>query len=422
MPASARPSRRQRPDFNPEAPLPVTLADIQRAHALIADQIDDTPCRRSRTLSAIAGCEVWLKFENFQFTASFKERGALNKLLSLTEAQRKHGVIAVSAGNHAQGVAYHAQRLGIPATIVMPLGTPFTKVQHTQNFGATVIIEGNVLSDAFAFAERLRTERNLTFIHPFDDPRIIAGQGTIALEMLEAVPNIDAMILPIGGGGLISGMAIGARAVKPDIEIFGVQTARYPSMHRAIYNQSGVCGGATVAEGIAVQTAADTTRNIIDQLVDDILLVDEPEIEHAIALLLEVEKVVVEGAGAVGLAALLKHRDLFAGRKVGLVLTAGNIDTRMLGSIILRELSRSGRISVFHIELTDRPGSLALIAKVIGDAGGNIIEVLHNRLSTDVSVKDVAIDITVETRDAQHRDMVASEIAVAGFPYKIIVE
>ena len=379
-----------------------------------------TPMRQSRTLSRIAGCDVWLKFENLQFTASYKERGALNKLLSLSAEQRAGGVIAMSAGNHAQGVAYHASRLGIPATIVMPRGTPFNKVQHTKDHGARVLIEGDMLTESQQFAQALCAEENLTFVHPYDDPYIIAGQGTVALEMLHKAPDLDTLILPIGGGGLISGMSTAAKAIKPDIEIFGVQTALYPSMYRAIRGETGTSGGATVAEGIAVQTAAGRTQAIIAALTEDILLVDEAEIEHAVALLLEVEKTVVEGAGAVGLAALLENRERFAGKRVGLVLTGGNIDSRLLASVILRELSRGGRISVFHVELTDRPGSLATIASVIGEAGGNIIEVLHNRLSTAISAKNVAVDITVETRDAHHRDLVGETIGAAGFLYKII--
>ncbi|MDB5395386.1 MAG: threonine ammonia-lyase [Rhodospirillales bacterium] len=379
-----------------------------------------TPLRHSRTLSQIAGCDVWLKFENLQFTASFKERGALNKLLSLTGDERSKGVIAMSAGNHAQGVAYHAERLGIPATIVMPAGTPFTKIQHTRDFGARVIVDGDMLADAQRFAERLCDEEGLTFVHPYDDPKIIAGQGTIGLEMLDDVPELDTLILPIGGGGLISGIATAAKAIKPDIEIFGVQTALYPSMYHALRGEIGTSGGATVAEGIAVQNIAARTRSIIGTLISDVLLVDEAAIEHAVALLLEVEKTVVEGAGAVGLAALLQNRDRFRERKVGLVLTAGNIDPRLLASVILRELSRGGRISIFHVELTDRPGSLAKIATVIGEAGGNIIEVLHNRLSTAISAKNVAVDITVETRDSNHRELVGEKIGEAGFLYTII--
>ncbi len=398
----------------------VTLKDIEQAAAAISGQVMRTPMRRSRTLSTIAGCEVWLKFENLQFTASFKERGALNKLLSLTEAERAGGVIAMSAGNHAQGVAYHAARLGIPATIVMPKGTPFTKIQHTQDHGARVLIEGDVLAESAAFAEALCIQEKLTFVPPYDDAKVIAGQGTVAIEMLDKAPELDTLIIPVGGGGLISGMATAAKAIKPDIEIYGVQTALYPSMYRAIRGETGRCGGATVAEGIAVATAAERTRAIIADLVEDIMLVDEAALEHAVALLLEVEKTVVEGAAAAGLAALLDNRDRFQGRKVGLVLTAGNIDSRLLASVILRELSRGGRISVFHVELTDRPGSLARIATVIGEAGGNIIEVLHNRLSSAISAKNVAVDITVETRDAVHRDLVGAQIGEAGFLYEII--
>ncbi|HEX4507195.1 MAG TPA: threonine ammonia-lyase [Alphaproteobacteria bacterium] len=425
MPANARPKSQPKPEAAPGANTtitlpPVTLGDIRNAADAIAGQVMRTPMRQSRTLSAIAGCEVWLKFENLQFTASFKERGALNKLLSLTEAERAAGVIAMSAGNHAQGVAYHAARLGIPATIVMPKGTPFNKIQHTQDHGARVLIEGEVLSEAAAFAEKICREEGLTFVPPYDDARIIAGQGTVALEMLEKAPDLDTMIIPIGGGGLISGMAIAAKAINPKIEIHGVQTALYPSMYRAIKGETGISGGATVAEGIAVQHVAERTRAIIAALVTDMVLVDEAALEHAVALLLEVEKTVVEGAAAAGLAALMGNRERFAGRKVGLVLTAGNIDSRLLASVILRELSRGGRISVFHVELTDRPGSLAKVSSIIGDAGGNIIEVMHNRLSTAISAKNAVVDIMIETRDGLHRDSIAEKIAAAGFPFRIV--
>jgi threonine dehydratase len=326
----------------------------------------------------------------------------------------------MSAGNHAQGVAYHAHRLGIPATIVMPKGTPFTKIQHTQDHGARVLVEGETLAEAQAFAERLRDAQKLTFVHPYDDPMIIAGQGTIGLEMLADAPELDTMIIPIGGGGLISGIATAAKAKKPDIGIFGVQTALYPSMYRAIRGETGPSGGATVAEGIAVQNVADSTKAIIAKLVDEIFLVDESSIEQAVALLLEVEKTVVEGAGAAGLAALLQNRGRFSGHKVGLVLTAGNIDSRLLASVILRELTRAGRISIFHVEITDRPGSLAKIASVIGEAGGDIIEVIHNRLSAAISAKKAVVDITVETRDSHHRDEVGRKIGEAGFAYRIV--
>jgi threonine dehydratase len=393
---------------------------VERAAAAIHGQVVQTPIRHSRTLSGICGCDVWLKFENLQFTASFKERGALNKLLSLTDAERAGGVIAMSAGNHAQGVAYHAERLGIPATIVMPKGTPFTKIQHTQDHGARVLVEGETLAEAASFAQQLRDDENLTFVHPYDDPMVIAGQGTIALEMLDDAPDLDTLIVPIGGGGLMGGIATAAKARKPDIQIFGVQTALYPSMYRALRGETGPSGGATVAEGIAVQNVAESTKAIIGKLVDEIFLVNEAAIEHAVALLLDVEKTVAEGAGAAGLAALLQNRERFAGRKVGLVLTAGNIDARLLASVILRELSRAGRISVFHVELTDRPGSLAKITAVIGEAGGDIIEVIHNRLSAAISAKNTIVDITVETRDAHHRDLVGKQIGEAGFTYRII--
>src|SRR6201996_2815740 len=297
--------------------LPIKPADITRAAATIAGSVIGTACNESRTLSEICGCRIWLKFENLQFTSSFKERGALNCLSALSAEQRQQGVVAMSAGNHAQGVAYHAQRLGIPATIVMPVGTPFTKVQHTEDFGARVLIQGESLEESHRLAEELGAEEGLTFVPPYDDDKVIAGQGTVALEMLDKAPELDALIIPIGGGGLISGMAVGAKAIKPDIEIYGVQTELYPSMYRAIRNETGHCGGATVAEGIAVATAAERTRAIVADLVADIMLVDEAALEHAVALLLEVEKTVVEGAAAAGLAALLANRDSFQGRKVG---------------------------------------------------------------------------------------------------------
>ncbi len=416
---------RRRPEVSgPDSPSgfqpAIGLTDIVAAGAAIAGQVTRTPCRHSRTLSEIAGCEVWVKFENLQFTGAFKERGALNKLLSLTLDERERGVIAMSAGNHAQGVAYHATRLGIPATIVMPEGTPFTKIRQTRNFGAQVLVKGENLIEAQAFAEKLRADEALTLIHPYDDPLVVAGQGTIAIEMLEDVPELDTLIVPVGGGGLIAGMAIAAQSLKPGMDIVGVQTALYPSMYRAIRGETGSSGGTTVAEGVAVQTVAERPKAVIAERVSEILQADEAAIEHAIALFLEVEKTVAEGAGAIGLAALLGHPERFQARKVGLVLSAGNIDSRLLASVILRELSRAGRISIFHVELIDRPGSLAKIATVIGEAGGNIIEVLHNRMSTEMSAKDVAIDITVETRDAIHREQLGQKIAEAGFLYRIV--
>jgi threonine dehydratase len=336
-------------------PAPVTLDDIRAAAAAILGAVERTPTHYSRTLSQIAGCNIHLKFENLQFTASFKERGALNKLLSLTAEQKKRGVVAMSAGNHAQGVAYHAGRLGIPATIVMPEGTPFTKVKHTKDFGARVVLDGPTLSQSFARALAIAKEEGLTLVHPFDDPKIIAGQGTIALELLADVPGVDVLVVPIGGGGLISGIATAAKALKPDIDIYGVQAALYPSMYGAKKSETVVCAGQTIAEGIAVKEPGGLTRRIVDALVKDILLVREEEIERAIAALLEIEKTVVEGAGAAAYAAVAAHPEIFQGKTVGLVLSGGNIDMRLLSNVILRELSREGRILSLVVEIEDRP-------------------------------------------------------------------
>ena len=398
--------------------LPVTIADIRAAQAAISDALVRTPTRHSRTLSGIAGCEVWLKFENRQFTASFKERGALNKLLSLNEAERKRGVVAMSAGNHAQGVAYHAGRLGVPATIVMPQGTPFNKIKHTRDFGALVLIEGNDLAAATAAARKIADAQGLTFIHPYDDARVIAGQGTLALEMLEDVPGLEALIVPVGGGGLISGVAVAAKAVKPDIEIYGVQTELYPAMRDAMQGRAPPHTPAvqTVAEGIAVKQPGTLTTQIVKALVRDILLVGEAEIEHALALTLEIEKTVVEGAAAAGLAAILFHRDLFAGRKVGIVMSGGNIDMRLLSNMILRELTREGRILTLHVAIEDRPGALARIAALVGDAGGNILEVSHNRMMTGISAKSATLSMVIEARDAEHGAEIRAAVEKGGFP------
>src|SRR5215510_5404115 len=321
---------------------PVSLADIEAAAKAIAGAVEYTPARASDTLSALAGADIFLKFENLQFTASFKERGALNKLLSLDEATRKRGVIAVSAGNHAQGVAYHAGRLKIPATIVMPEGTPFTKVKHTRDFGARVIIEGGSLSEAFARARALAAAENLVFIHPYDDPLVIAGQGTVALEFLHQVPALDVLVVPVGGGGLISGMAIAAKTLNPRIEIFGVEAKLYPSMYNIVKNEQIACGGQTIAEGIAVKDTGSIARQVVGGLVEDVLLARESEIEAAVVKLLEIEKTLAEGAGAAALAAVLANPKLFAGRNVGIVISGGNIDMRLLSNVILRELAREG--------------------------------------------------------------------------------
>jgi len=363
----------------------VTFDDILAARDRLAGQIVHTPCRHSRTLSEITGAEVWVKFENLQFTAAFKERGALNKLLLLSESEKKRGVIAASAGNHAQALAYHATRLGVPVVIVMPRGTPMVKVEHTRAFGAEVVIEGDTFDDANAHAVEIRDRRDLVFVHAFNDPDVIAGQGTAALEMLEDAPEIDTLPIPIGGGGLISGMAT-------------------------------AIGGQTIAEGIAVKQVGEITYAIARPLIEDVFLIDEPYFERAIALYCNVEKTVAEGAGAASLAALLARPDVFRGRKCGLILCGGNIDTRLLASVLTRELVRERRIASIRIIGDDRPGLLADVSNVIGAAGGNIIEVAHNRLALDVPAKGAEFDIMIETRDAQHTQEIIDRLREHGYP------
>jgi threonine dehydratase len=395
--------------------LPVKLADIESAAAAIAGAVEVTPARHSRIFSSLAGAEIFFKFENLQFTASFKERGALNKLLSLDDDGCKRGVAAMSAGNHAQGVAYHAGRLKIPATIVMPEGTPFTKIKHTRDFGARVLIEGGSLSQAFARAQTLATAENLVFIHPYDDPLVIAGQGTVATEFLHQVPALDVLVVPVGGGGLISGMAIAAKALNPHIQIFGVETKVYPSMFNVMKGENIVCGGQTIAEGIAVKDTGNIARQVVGALVEDVLLAGEPEIEAAVVKLLEIEKAVAEGAGATALAAVLANPKLFAGRNVGIVISGGNVDMRLLSNVILRELAREGRIMSLIVSIEDRPGVLARVASLIGDAGGNILEVSHNRLMTGASAKSADLGLVIEARDDTHADEIKVRIEQAGY-------
>jgi threonine dehydratase len=388
--------------------LPVTLADVQQAAARIAGAVVHTPCLRSETLSHLAKADVWLKFENLQFTASFKERGALNTLLQLTAEERRRGVIAMSAGNHAQGVAYHAGRLGIPATIVMPAFTPNMKVTHTKGHGAKVVLHGNTLAEAAAEAHRLADAQKLVFVHPYDDPRIIAGQGTIALEMLQDAPELDTLVAPVGGGGMIAGCAVAARGLKPDLKVIGVETAGYSAMRQQLAGEPVTAGGDTIAEGIAVRDIGELPLRLCRALLEKVVSVDEVAIERAIALLLEVEKTVVEGAGAAGLAALLACPELFRGRKVGLALSGGNIDTRLLASVLLRGLVRDGRIVRLRLMIGDAPGQLARVATVIGKSGGNIVEVQHQRLF-GVVAKATELDVTVETRDRAHvRELIAA--------------
>lgn len=394
----------------------VTLADIEAAAQRIAGNVERTPFKLSRTLSEITGAEVHVKFENFQFTASFKERGALNKLLQLSVSERRAGVIAMSAGNHAQGVAYHAARLGIPATIVMPLGTPFVKVEYTRKHGARVLLHGESLADASEYAFQLREREGLTFIHPYDDSQVIAGQGTIGLEMLHDQPDLDGIIVPVGGGGLIGGIATAAKALKPSIRMIGVETRMYPSMHAAMRGEDAVCGGQTIAEGIAVKNAGRLNVEIARRLLDDVLLVSEDHLEQAITLFATVEKTIAEGAGAAGLAALLAYPNQFAGQRVGVVLCGGNIDTRLLASVLTRSLVREKRLTSVRIIGDDRPGLLSKVSKVIGDYGGNIIDVAHNRLALDVPAKGAEFDIMIETRDARHTQEIVDALGEAGYP------
>jgi threonine dehydratase len=394
----------------------VTIEDIRAAAERLRGQVERTPLRHSRTLSEITGAEVFVKFENLQFTAAYKERGALNKLMGLSADERTRGVIAASAGNHAQALAYHGQRLGVPVTIVMPKATPFVKVEHTRAHGADVILEGDTYDDANAFAQKLRAERGLVFVHPFNDADVIAGQGTIALEMLEDEPELEILPLQIGGGGLIAGNSIAAKAVKPDIRIIGVEAAMYPSFTAKMRGMNAVSGGQTIAEGIAVKQVGELGYTLARPLIEDVLLVEEPYFERAIALYCNVEKTVAEGAGAASLGALLAYPDRFRGRKVGLVICGGNIDTRLLASVLTRELVRAQRLVSLKIIGDDRPGLLATVSKIIGDLGGNIVEVAHNRLALDVPAKGAEFDIQIETRDALHTAEITRALGAAGYP------
>jgi threonine dehydratase len=401
------------------AQLPVTLADIEAAAATLAGLVKCTNFDRSRTLSDITGASVWLKFENLQFTATFKERGALNRLAALSADQRQRGVIAASAGNHAQGVAYHAARLSIPATIYVPIGTPTVKIDNTRRHGATVIEGGATLEEAAALATTHGRNEGLTFIHPYDDSLIVAGQGTIALEMLAAVPDLDVLVVPIGGGGLISGMAVAAKTLKPDIEVVGVQAALYPSMYNLIKQQSLPMRGDTLAEGIAVKAPGRITSEIVRALVDDIVLVTEQDVEHALSLLLTIEKSVTEGAGAAGLAAVLADPARFIGRKLGLVLSGGNIDTRLLSGVLTRQLAREGRLSQLRFDIVDRPGQLGEVVAVLSRSGANIVEVSHQRIFTDLPAKAVHLEVVVETRDRSHLDATIAALRAADL--KVVV-
>ncbi len=398
----------------------LTLEDIKAAARRIAGHVERTPCRYSRTLSEITGAQVWVKFENLQFTAAYKERGALNKLMLLTDEERARGVIAASAGNHAQGLAYHGARLGVPVTIVMPKGTPFVKVEHTRQHGADVVIFGDTYDEAAAHAQQLREERGLTFVHPFDDYDVMAGQGTIALEMLEDVPDLEILPVPIGGGGLISGVATAAKAINPNIRIIGCEPAMFPSFTARMRGLNAEAGGQTIAEGIAVKEVGTKTYAVARPLIDDVLLLEEPYIERAIALYCNVEKTIAEGAGAASLAALLAYPERFRGKKCGLILCGGNIDTRLLASVLTRELVRAQRLVSLRIIGDDRPGLLATVSRVIGEMGGNIIEVAHNRLALDVPAKGAEFDIMIETRDAQHTQEIMVALRESGYPPRTV--
>lgn len=394
----------------------VSIEDIRAAAMRLQGRVERTPCRLSRTLSRITGAEVWVKFENLQFTAAYKERGALNKLLLMGEAERQRGVIAASAGNHAQALAYHAANLGVPAVIVMPKNTPTVKVEHTRDFGAEVVLVGETYDEAAAHANEICTARGLIFVHPFNDADVIAGQGTVGLEMLEDAPDLDTLCVPIGGGGLMAGMAAAAKAIKPEIELYGVEPAMYPSFTARMRGMKATTGGQTIAEGIAVKAVGEIPYSVLRPLIRDVLLVEEPQLEQAVALYANVEKTVVEGAGAASLAALLSYPQVFAGRKVGVVISGGNIDSRLLASVLTRELVREKRMVSLRIIGDDRPGLLAAVSNIIGDMGANIIEVAHNRLALDVPAKGAEFDILIETRDAAHSQEVVQSLTAHGYP------
>jgi len=392
----------------------VSITDIRDAARRIDGAVERTPCLHSRTLSQLTGAEVFLKFENLQFTASFKERGALNRLLLLSATERARGVIAMSAGNHAQGVAYHAARLGIRSVIVMPKGTPNTKVKNTQVHGAEVLLEGESLAEAADHAQARSVREGLTFIHPYDDPAVIAGQGTIALEMLADVPELEMLVVPIGGGGLISGMATAAKALRPGIRVFGVESRSYSAMHQRLQGRPVEVGGDTIAEGLAVRDVGELTLEIVRRLVEAVLIVEEATIERAVVALIEIEKTVAEGAGAAGLAALLEDPAAFRGRRVGIPLCGGNIDTRVLAAVLMRGLVRDGRLVRLRVTMPDVSGSLARVATLIGEAGGNIVEVQHQRLFGTASVKSPEVEFLIETRDRVHSEAIVAALRAKG--------
>jgi|TARA_R110002012_G_scaffold85159_2_gene212468 threonine dehydratase len=397
----------------------LTLDDVRAAAARIEGAVVRTPMLRSQTLSEITGADIWLKFENHQFTAAYKERGALNALLHLDEEQRARGVIAASAGNHSQGLSYHGRRLGVPVTIVMPETTPSVKVMQTQSVGGDVVLFGETFDEAYAHALELEQERGLTFVHPFDDPLVAAGQGTVALEMLAEKDDFDCLVVPIGGGGLMSGMATVAKALKPEIEMVGVQAELYPSMYSAVTGDDRPCGGDTLAEGIAVKAPGAFTRQIIAELVDEVLLVKESTLEHSVSLLLQIEKTVVEGAGAAGLAAVLSNPEKFAGKTIGLVLCGGNIDTRLLANVLLRDLARSGRLARLQVVLQDRPGALFKVMREFNAHNVNIIEIYHQRIFTTLPAKGLTAEIECEARDGEQIDRLVRNLREKGYTVEL---
>lgn len=401
-------------------PADLTLDHVRAAAARIDGSVVKTPMLHSITLSEITGAEIWLKFENLQFTAAYKERGALNALLQLTEEQRQRGVIAASAGNHSQGLSYHGTRLGVPVTIVMPKTTPTVKVMQTESVGGNVVLEGETFDDAYAHAIELKEERGLTLVHPFDDPNVAAGAGTVALEMLDVMPDLDCLVTPIGGGGLISGMATVARELAPNIEVVGVQAGLFPSMFAKIKGETRACGGDTLAEGIAVKQPGHFTSQVIAQKVDDILLVGESVLEKAVSLLLQIEKTVVEGAGAAGLAAVLDNPKRFAGQKIGLVLCGGNIDTRLLANVLLRDLARQGRLARLRVTLQDRPGALFKVMRLFDDHNVNIIEIYHQRIFTTLPAKGLITDIECEARDAEQVERLVKALRAAHYNVDVV--
>ena len=395
---------------------PVTIKEIRAAADLLRDRVVRTPLVPAPRLSDLLGCSLFLKLENLQYTGSFKDRGAYVKLKSLSNAEAAAGVIAMSAGNHAQGVAYHARQLGIPATIVMPEDTPFSKVERTKALGAEVVLAGHSIDAAAQAANEIKESRGLTFIHPYDDPRIVAGQGTVGLEMLEDAPELDTLVMPIGGGGLMAGASIAAKAVKPDVRLVGVEAKLFPSMYQALHNASPTSGGSTIADGIAVKSPGKLTRAIIEPLVEEIVMVDEPGLETAVTILVEQQKVVAEGAGAAPLAALLADPDRYAGQNVGLVISGGNIDARLLAAVLSRGMVRDGRLTQLRIDIHDQPGTLARVSNTIGRLGGNIVEVYHQRMFYDVPARLAKVDVVVETRNAGHVHEIIDALNADGYP------